>query len=135
MSPLRHLIVSGILIVALFPFVGLKGLIILISGVLIDIDHYFWYIAKKRDYSLARCYRFYNDVMEKKRRDGVLNALFVFHTLEFLVLVAIASFYSEYAVLFLIGYLFHVVPDVMHEIRMWNEKVVCFSVIQWLRVR
>ncbi|MBI4439440.1 hypothetical protein HY638_00540 [Candidatus Woesearchaeota archaeon] len=134
MSPLRHIVVSSVLAAILFPFFGIKVLMVFVGGVLIDIDHYFWFVAKKKDTSIARCQRFYERVMVEKRMKDVLNALFIFHTLEFLIIIAVASFFSEYALMFLVGYVFHIVPDIIFEVRMWKRKVVAFSVLQWVRL-
>ena len=44
-----HVIIGIIVSALLYPIYGLNVLIILISNILIDADHYLWYVWKIRD--------------------------------------------------------------------------------------
>ncbi len=135
MSPLHHFIICSILVIIFFPIFGFKTVMIFVGGFLIDIDHYFWYVVKKKNLSLITCHYYYQEVMETLEYKEVENVLFIFHTIEFLLFIVLLSFFTSYALLFLFGYLPHVIPDVIFEMKMWKKKVVSYSIIQFLAQR
>ena len=63
MLPKQHLFYGAIFALALFlifPEIGLiGGLLIFFSTVLIDFDHYIYYVIKKKDLSLKNAYNSY----------------------------------------------------------------------------
>src|SRR3989339_570438 len=71
MLPRKHfilgLIFSGIL-VYFFDFSLIAGAIVLLSSVLIDIDHYFYYVHKKNDWGLKNSYNWFVEHGKKLKR-------------------------------------------------------------------
>ncbi|MDP2673070.1 MAG: hypothetical protein Q8O84_04625, partial [Nanoarchaeota archaeon] len=60
MLPKYHVLFGflfSLILFLIFPFIGLSGfLIIFISSVLIDIDHYLFYVFKNRIFSINKAY-------------------------------------------------------------------------------
>ena len=60
MYPTQHLllgIIFSLVLLFLFPQIGFLGAsIIILSTVLIDVDHYVYYVYKKKDLSLKNSY-------------------------------------------------------------------------------
>ena len=59
---------------------------IALASILIDVDHYFWYVIKKKDLSLTKTFPYYENIAYLIRNnkvipDGVL--LHIFHVFEF----------------------------------------------------
>mgnify|MGYP001603476788 CR=1 FL=1 len=127
-----HLVVSLILSALLYPLFGWKALLILISGVTIDIDHYFWYISKFKEFNLFRCYECLTVEAEKNNWKDVIGSLFIFHTIEFLLIIVVASFYSEYALIFLIGLSVHYLLDFIWHCYLPKRMITNPSIISWI---
>ena len=104
----RHFISTTILSVALFPLIKYRILWVLISGIFIDIDHYLWYVIRYNDWNIKHAVKHFES-------DGNVDdpSIFIFHTMEFIVIIFILSlFYNEFFYI-LIGAVFHIIPDIL----------------------
>lgn len=101
-----HFFITSLVSIALFPFLGYFSLIIIAGGVLIDIDHYFWYMYKFRKFGLIKAYKFHqsNPFLGE-------NVIHIFHTAEFMALCIILSLSSATVFLFTIGLIIHHILD------------------------
>ena len=127
MNPLKHLILGIILGIILFvtlPEIGLVQLgIIVASSILIDIDHYFYYVYKRKKISPIKAYKWYtvsirktNKLPRKQKRDISFGFHF-FHGIEILILLYVLYFYVSPIFLYiLIGVTFHFLIDLIDEI-------------------
>jgi len=112
MKPLYHLIVSLILFIILFLITGNPwSAVVLVSGVLIDLDHLldFWlFLGFKRWYKISGEY--YKEIGK---------ALLVAHSLEIIFILALFYFLTRWSVLamFIIGYCVHILMDMVHNYR------------------
>lgn len=106
MQLLVHFIVSAILVILLFPFFGYFSLLALIAGTLIDLDHYILYIIEKRDFNIINCYKYCLTVVPH-----FVDSVFIFHTVELLVLIFIISIFHPFLFPFFIGLLVHDIMD------------------------
>ena len=86
-----------------------------IGGFLIDVDHIWWYMIRKKTFSfnplkmiqiIKDAYTFHLEV--DFRNFNVIN---IFHTVEFWILLIVWSYYNVYALYFLLGLLVHLVMD------------------------
>ena len=113
MLPLTHIILSLIL-AALLKYLSsltsIQILVILLSAVLIDVDHWFVYISKKKDLSITRSYNWFVAISKLKNPPRFLC---IFHTIEFFILIAILSLNYIFFQLVLIGMAFHVALDII----------------------
>jgi len=116
----RHVIFTTILALILFPLYSYKVLFLFIFGVFIDIDHYFEYIASKKDFNTWKAYQFYmeNERKKIKRRKKV----HIFHVVEFWILVLALTVYlrTDYMFLILAGLVLHLSLDFYDMIK--NKK-------------
>ena len=86
--------------------------LVFLGGLLIDVDHYLWYIIKFRKINIIKCYHFFQkDRIKKKYR----NKLLIFHSRLMGVLITLASVYMHNAPLIL-GYIAHIIID-----EVWEE--------------
>ncbi len=109
MKLITHLVVSMILALALFPIFGIKSFIVLVSGFLIDIDHLLYFKG-----SFKETYRYFKNIDSYNNIKKSLGIIKIFHTVEFLVIIAISSFYYEIALIFLIGLTVHIIMDIFY---------------------
>lgn len=126
-----HLIVSLIIVAALYPIFSWKVLLIFVGGVLIDVDHYLWYVYKYRKFSLFGCYEFFTVATEKNKWKYIIGILLVFHTIEFLLLVVLLAFYSEYVLIFGIGLFGHYILDLIFILLVAKRFIIDHSVTHW----
>lgn len=118
MKPLAHLFWSIIPVIFLWQLFGPKALIFFVGSVLIDIDHYFVYIYKFKDWNLSRCYNSYisNNFLD------VDNYTLIFHNAPFFFIMAILSLFNIFILLLTIGLCIHYVLDsyIKIHIRKWK---------------
>ena len=121
-----HIIAAIIFSAALFPIFKWFTLIILLSAVLIDGDHYLWYIIFRKKWSFKKAYYY--------RRDGTFHDLLdIAHTIEFWILIAILAIFFNFFFLVLVGITFHFILDFFYVrfIDPTKSDFRTFSVITW----
>ena len=126
-----HFLFSLIPAVLLYHSFGWKVAFILAGGVLIDIDHYAWYVCKYRKYSLTDCYNHYMDADKTNFKD-IIGILMIFHTIEFLLLMLVLSFFNQFVSMFTIGLLVHYLLDLIWHISIPKRIITSVSVISWI---
>ena len=90
-----HLVVSILLAAALYPLFKWNVFLILIGGVLIDADHYLWSIYRYEEFDIVKSYKFYIKNMVLNDFTNVYGILLIFHTVEFLFIMVLLSFYNK----------------------------------------
>lgn len=104
-------LVFAFVIWILFPQVNfLSALIIFFSSVLIDIDHFLFYVFKEKDTSLSL--RKAVDWFLKQTKSPKPFST-IFHSVEFLLILAILSFYSKIVFFIFLGFVFHLITDIV----------------------
>jgi len=127
-----HVVASVILAAVLYHFFKWKVLLILVGGVLIDVDHYFWYVYKYRKFNFFDSYQFYIKNIEINDFTNVAGILLVFHTLEFLLIVVLLSFYYEPVFIFTIGLISHYLLDFIFLSFIAKRFIANHSIIHWV---
>jgi hypothetical protein len=107
----EHLVVSGVAATALLPvWRGEEIALFATASVLIDVDHYFIYVQRRRRFDLSGMFRYFNEI---NRNQGMIpyGGLCIFHTIDFFLLMGVLTirYPSLYPVL--AGLLFHFVVD------------------------
>lgn len=110
--------ISSFLIILFFPQIGWTGfLIIFLSSVLIDFDHYLYYIIKKKDFSLRNAYRWFIQnreiwlALSRKEKENMKHGIIIFHGIECWILLALLVFVHKIFLFVLIGVLIHMILD------------------------
>ena len=122
MYPLIHLLASLIFILALnflASFTAAQLIIIFLSAILIDVDHWFIYVLKKKDFSTIRAYKWFIALDKIKKKP---HFLCIFHTVEFFSLIALLSLKYQIFQFILIGMAFHLVLDIIDGIITRQER-------------
>ena len=127
-----HAVASLILAGIFYPVFGLKALLILIGGILIDIDHYFWYAYKYKKLSLLDCYNHFSEQIKRNDFSENYGILIIFHTVEFFLIAIALSFYSKLMLVFLIGLLSHYVLDLIFLYTVPKRLIVNHSIVSWV---
>ena len=120
MFPKTHIIINLILSLILLLFINpIYTLIFFLSSILIDIDHYLYYVFEKKRFSLKSAYNWY--VIEKKRfHDLSLKEkkkhryfIFAFHGLEILTILLLLSLYFPIVFFIALGFAVHLIEDML----------------------
>lgn len=127
-----HLAASLILAAIFYPLFQWNVLLILIGGVLIDVDHYLWFIYKYKNISLIDCYRHYIFQLEKNNQKENFGILLIFHTIEFLLITIALAFYFKPVFIFTIGLLSHYALDLIFLYFAVKRFIADNSTIHWI---
>jgi hypothetical protein len=139
MKPLKHLIlgiVFATILFVIFPEIRLIQLgIIVASSVLIDVDHYFYYVYKKKKLNPFKAYRWYTSrrhkccSLPKEQKRKIHFGTFCLHGIEILIILLLLGFFvSDIFYFILIGFTFHLLSDLSIEI-IWYNRYNKLSVI------
>ena len=126
-----HVLFSLILAAMLYPIFGWKVLLVLAGGVLIDVDHYFWYVYNQKKFDLIGCYNYFIYELRKNNWKDIQGSVLIFHTVEFFILLALLAFYSSFVMLFLIGLLGHYFLDFLFFYSVPKRAILNYSLISW----
>ena len=120
-------ILLGIIFAGMFffiwPSIGLIGFsLIFLSSFLIDIDHYIYYICKKKDWNLKNAYEWYMSMdkkmglLSRKKRNQIYVSFCFLHGVEILLILLILGIViSEYFLFIFLGFSFHLFLDIIYE--------------------
>lgn len=123
MLPKTHFILGlifSLILLLVFQEIGAVGfLIVLASSVLIDIDHYLFYVFLKKDVSLKNSYKWFLEYdkkfksLSKEQKIEYTMGVYLFHGIES-ILILILFFILTSNTIFvyiLIGFIFHQILD------------------------
>ncbi|MDO8623509.1 MAG: hypothetical protein Q7R52_04635 [archaeon] len=139
MFPKYHLLfglIFSIVLLMLFPSIELTGFFIIVSSsVLIDVDHYLYYVFKKRDLSLKNAHRWFHNNIKKyeslslEHKKQVYSGVFFLHGIESIILLILLSSHMAIFLFILIGFIFHQILDFIDIIqkRIKPYKVISFA--------
>jgi hypothetical protein len=127
MLPKTHAIIGlvfSILIYILFKINVIDALLIFLSSIFIDVDHYLLFAIRNKDFSLKNAYKTQkNSYLEhKKNKTKTITEkkiLHVFHTLEFFIFILILSYFWNIFFFVFLGMLIHTIFDM---IEMFHDK-------------
>jgi len=146
MLPKYHLFLGFIFSLTLFltfPNINLIGAgIIFFSSFLIDVDHYIYYILKKKSLNLRKAVNYFLEkrkklrIMNVEKRKGFYSGFCFLHGIEILMVLFIAGiFISKYFLLVFIGFTFHLFLDILEEIHN-NLRIDKISIIyDWFKFK
>jgi hypothetical protein len=125
MLPKYHLIL-GIFFVTILHFLFHINFfylgIILLSSVLIDIDHFFYFFLLKKDWNPFHAYKWYMERWKKSKRlskeqlKKTYIGFYMFHGIEILAVLYLLGIYFPIFFFIFIGFAFHFLVDTPDEI-------------------
>jgi len=136
MKPLFHLffgILFVLILLSIFPQIGFIGFfLIILSTVLIDVDHYLYYVYKKNDLSLKNAYNWYikngkkYHTLPKDKQKNIYFGICFLHGIEAIIILFAFSFYFTFLLFIIIGFIFHQLLDLIELI---NKRISPLKVI------
>lgn len=123
MFPKYHIIINFLVALPLLFIINpIYVLIFFFASFLIDFDHYLYYVLEKNSFSLKKAYNWFliNKVRRKKmsreERKKHQDWFLIFHGIEPLVVLAPLSFYFYPLFFIFLGFLVHMIEDMIEEI-------------------
>jgi hypothetical protein len=115
-----HILIGAIfslILYFMFKLTFLNVIIFFSSSFLIDVDHYFFYIIKKKDLSIKKAYKYF--VKKRQLWESFSSEEFkklkidhlIFHGIEFLFILFILSFFFQVFFYIFLGVLLHLLVD------------------------
>ena len=139
MLPKYHILLGfffALFLFFIFPKIEVVGfLIIFLSSFLIDIDHYLYYVFKKRDLSLRKAYKWHIRKREKwyklsrEQRNKTYLGFYIFHGLEISILLFLLGLFVHILFYFIfLGHFFHLFLDLVFE-KKFKDRVDRISLV------
>lgn len=120
MLPKYHIVIGFITSILLFSIFNLTPpqiLLIFLSSFLIDIDHYLFFVFRKKSLSLKKAFKWFSDrrikriAMPTEEQIKYTNHILIFHGIEFWILLVILANYFTIFWFVLLGFLIHMILD------------------------
>ncbi len=131
MVPKIHILIGGLVSVLIVYFFNVSifgGLLIFLSSFLIDFDHYVYYVFKEKDLNPFNSVKWFFRKRDKwfklsvLERKGYKRGIFIFHGIEFLLLLFLVSWFYPVFYYVIFGILIHIFLDYV-EILHLNEPL------------
>lgn len=143
MLPKIHVLV-GLIFSILFYFIlniSLIGvLLIFLSSFLIDTDHFFWYIYRKKSFNLKESYFWFKEKrkqwlqLSENQREKYKRPYLIFHSIEFWIILVLLSFLNKLFLFILLGIIIHIILDYIEIIYLKEKFYMKFSLI-WVFIK
>ena len=105
-----HALFALIFAAVLYPFIGDYSIVVFLCGFVVAIDHYFYYVIKKKDFNFINGYLYH--VPGSKVHEEHSDSLHIFHNWEVWLLFFLLTFLiHEFFLFILIGLIFHMIFD------------------------
>jgi membrane-bound metal-dependent hydrolase YbcI (DUF457 family) len=132
MLPKWHALFGAVfvlLLVFIFKINMFQAALVFLSSIFIDIDHYFYYLVKKKGLNLKTAYKFFIESEKRwlslplEKREEYKRIIVIFHGIEFLLLITILSFLFPIIFWVFLGVLVHILVDLFEIHFFYNEPL------------
>lgn len=130
MKLVPHL-VTGILLSILLFIIGFRIsdiLTLFLSSIFIDLDHIQMIVVCKA-FTIDKIAQLNNQIYSEYKshpNTAYLNVIYIFHTIEFNIVLLIFGFINRIILLIFLGFIFHVICDIIH------HSLNKFPILRWL---
>jgi len=122
-----HFLVSLLITVILFPFFGFWSVLALLGGWLIDVDHWWGYALKSHDWNPFKMWQYFQNCDCSQFKNGKFGFLVIFHSLEFLLVCIVLSFFFPLLWILVGSWCVHMLMDLYYEQKIKIHKT--YSII------
>lgn len=128
----QHLLATGAVAAMMTPFAGVAEVVSFsVGSVLIDVDHYLFYLQRTGRYDVAGMFRYFKNVDRNLAAIPYLGVC-IFHTVEFFLLIAILSFFFPLFKYLFCGLVFHLLLDIISLVRLRCPFIRAYSLLEHL---
>lgn len=125
--------ILSILIFFIFNISYFQTIIIFLSSILIDFDHYLWFVINKKSYNLKKAFNWFSNKREffykysSKKFQKYKKSVLIFHGIEFLIPLFLLAYFYDIFLFVLIGVIFHLILDYVEIIYLKEPLYTKFS--------
>ena len=136
MKLLSHFIIGFILSIFLF-IIGYGTInisIFLLSSVLIDLDHIQMVVVNKA-FTIDKLLQLDKNIYPEYKQHpdtAYLNVIYIFHTIEFNVVLAMTGILNNILFFISIGFIFHIICDVLYSLLTGMPVIRWLSFVVWI---
>jgi len=113
MTLVQHIKLTAVASLILLPYwKGIQILWFAIGSILIDSDHYIYYVLRRKRFGVKEMFEYHEKLFAQKDKIPYAG-ICIFHTIDFFILIGILSFYFPVFLYILIGLLFHFITDLI----------------------
>ena len=128
----QHLLATAAAVAVITPFASVSEAVCFSAGsILIDVDHYIFYVQRSGRYDVVGMFRYFRDVDRNLVKIPYLGVC-IFHTAEFFLLVAILSAFFPACKFLLFGLFFHLLLDIVDLVRLKCPFIRAYSLTEHL---
>ena len=128
----QHLLATGAVVAVMTPFAGIAELAIFSAGsILIDVDHYFFYVQRSGHCDVSGMFSYFRNIDRNLTKIPYLG-ICIFHTIEFLLLIALLSYSFPLLRFLLYGLSFHLLLDIVDLVRLKCPFIRAYSLTEHL---
>lgn len=133
MTLTKHLVATGIAVAAIHSRGSFTELLSFsIGSVLIDLDHLIFYYIRKGRYDIGGMFRYFREEVDEHLESIPYLGVCIFHTVEFLLAIAMLAAYFPMLWFLFAGLIFHIILDVCDMIRLHIPFIRAYSLIEHL---
>ncbi|MAH03331.1 hypothetical protein CMI39_00925 [Candidatus Pacearchaeota archaeon] len=128
-------LIFALILLAIFPQIGLIGFLLIFSStVLIDVDHYIYYVYKKKDWKINNAYSWFIKktkkfhTLSRTQRNKVYGGFCFLHGTEILLVLLLFTIFSKYFLFIFIGFTFHLFLDITYS-RFFMDRIDRISLV------
>jgi len=138
MFPKWHILIGSVfayILVTFFNFSLIAGIVIFLSSILIDLDHYFLYIIQQKKFSPSKFWEYSIDLDNKinklstREKAKYKLPIFAFHGIEFWSMIILLSFINPVFYWIILGIIIHMIPDFIELIYAKDPLYLKLSII------
>ena len=136
MMPKHHIIIGALATIIIYltlPITNLQAIIIFLSSFLIDVDHFLIYIIQQKDTSLKNARTYFKKrrtkwfALKNNEQAKYKRYIYMFHGIEFWILLLIISTYYPIVLFILYGFIIHMTLDYIEFIQYKQPFLAKFS--------
>lgn len=129
----QHLLATATAATAMVPFCHSTDILLFAtSSILIDTDHQIFYYVRTGRYDISGMFRYFRNDVDKNLYAIPYLGICIFHTVEFLLAIAVISLYYPPLRYFLAGLVFHIMLDIYDLLRLKVPFIRAYSFIEHL---
>lgn len=124
---------TGAAAAVMAPFCSsLEIVLFAVGSILIDVDHQIFYMIRTGRYDVSGMFRYFREDVDKNLQQIPYLGICIFHTIEFLFLIAVLAIYCQPLRWLLAGLALHLGLDIYDLIRLKVPFIRAYSIIEHL---
>lgn len=129
----QHVAATGVVAATMIPYSSSTGILLFVAGgILIDVDHQIFYFVRTGRLDISGMFRYFREVVDQNLASIPYLGICIFHTVDFLLTIALCSLFFPPLRYLLAGLVFHLLLDIVDMTRLKIPFIRSYSIIEHL---